>query len=126
VVGYRVRKLKAALPRSTGEVAECLMFRRLFESPGVAVLHEDRLELIPIVGSPITVLLADIAGISEVRWFNGKRLWVKKGYVMEFAEGRRVGVAVAEAFARRWRSRLSRGSLPETAAEAQMPRSGGV
>jgi hypothetical protein len=116
VVGYRIRRLKAALPQPTGEVAECMMFRRPFESPGLAVLHDDRLELIPIVGSPITVILEDIAAVSEVRWFNGKRLWLKKGYVLELANGRPVGVAVAEVFARRWRSRLSRGSLPETGA----------
>jgi tRNA A-37 threonylcarbamoyl transferase component Bud32 len=113
VVGYRVRRKKAALARPTGEVAECLMFRRPFQAPGLAVMHEDCLELIPIVGSPITVVLADIVAVREVRWFNGTRLWWKKGFVMELANGQRVGVAVAEVFARRWRARLSRGSLPE-------------
>jgi hypothetical protein len=113
VVGYRIRKLKAALPRPAGEVAECLLFRRPLEGPGLAVLYEDRLELIPIAGSPITVALADITAVSEVRWFNGRRLWWKKGFVLEPANGRPVGVAVTEPFARRWRARLSRGSLPE-------------
>ena len=115
VVGHRVRQSKAALPRPTGEVAECLMFRRPFESPGLAVLHKDRLELIPVVGSPITVILNDIVAVKEVRWFNGTRLWLKQGYVMDLANGQRVGVAVAEVFARRWRARLSRGTLPEIA-----------
>jgi hypothetical protein len=119
VVGYRIRRLKVALPSPTGEVAECLMFRRSFEAPGLAVLHDDRVELIPITGSPITVVVEDIAAISEVRWFNGKRLWLKKGYVMDLANGQRVGVAVAEVFARRWRSRLSRGSLPEIGADSE-------
>jgi tRNA A-37 threonylcarbamoyl transferase component Bud32 len=114
VVGYRVRGKKAALAQPTGEVAECLMFRRPFQSPGLAVMHDDRLELIPIVGSPITVILADIVAVKEVRWFNGTRLWLKKGFVIELANGQRVGVAVAEVFARRWRARLSRGSLPAT------------
>jgi len=123
VVGYRIRRLKAALPRSAGEVAECLMFRRPSQSPGVAVLHEDRLELIPIAGSPITVVLEDIVAVSEVQWFDGKRLWVKKGFVMELANGQRVGVAVAEVFARRWRSRLSRGSLPELEPDSGATRS---
>jgi tRNA A-37 threonylcarbamoyl transferase component Bud32 len=113
LVGLRVRKAKAALPRTTGEVAECLMFRRPFESPGLAVLHDDRLELIPVVGSPIIVILEDIVAVKEVRWFNGTRLWLKKGFVLDLANGQRVGVAVAEVFARRWRSRLSRGSLSE-------------
>jgi tRNA A-37 threonylcarbamoyl transferase component Bud32 len=123
VVGYRIRRLKAALPQPTGEVAECMMFRRPFEAPGLAVLHDDRLELIPIVGSPITVILDDIVAVSEVQWFNGRRLWWKKGFVLELAKGTRVGVAVAEAFARRWRSRLSRGSLP-VITPTQAPHSG--
>ncbi len=118
LVGAKVRRLKAALPRPTGEVAECLMFRRPFQAPGLAVLHEDRLELIPIVGSPITVTLADIVAVSEVRWFNGTRLWSKTGFVLELANGQRVGVAVAEPFGRCWRARLSRGSLPEIPADA--------
>ena len=118
VMGYRVRQKQAAVARTTGEVAQCLMFRRPFESPGVAVMHEDRLELVPVVGSPITVMLADIVGVREVKWFNGTRLWFKKGFVMELANGQRVGVAVAEVFARRWRSRLSRGALPEIPPEA--------
>jgi hypothetical protein len=82
--------------------------------------------LIPITGFPITVLVADITAISEVRWFNGKRLWLKKGYLMNLANGQRVGVAVAEVFARRWRSRLSRGSLPETGADSESAASSGA
>ncbi len=112
-VGQRIRRLRATLPRATGEVAEGLVLRRPFQSPGLAVLHEDRLELIPIVSAPTTVMLEDIVAVSEVRWFNGRRLWWKKGFVLELADGQRVGVAVAEPFARRWRSRLSRGTLPE-------------
>ena len=102
------------------------MFRRPFQAPGLAVLHEDRLELIPVVGSPITVILADIVAVKEVKWFNGTRLWFKIGYVMDLANGQRVGVAVAEVFARRWRARLSRGVLPETALEASRPPSSGL
>jgi len=102
------------------------MFRRPFQAPGLAVMHEDRLELIPVVGSPITVILADIVALKEVKWFNGTRLWLKIGYVMDLANGQRVGVAVAEVFARRWRSRLSRGTLPEIAPEASRPTSNGL
>jgi hypothetical protein len=53
---------------------------------------------------------------------------LKKGFVMDLANGQRVGVAVAEVFARRWRAVLSRGTLPKIQAgtpvqpEAQGPR----
>jgi tRNA A-37 threonylcarbamoyl transferase component Bud32 len=117
-VGHRVRQLKSALPRSSAEVAEALIFRRPFQAPGIAVLHPDRLELIRIKGEPITVPLADIASISEVRWFNGARLWFKRGFVMDLANGQRLGVAVAEPFGRRWRAPLSRGSLPDLSNES--------
>ncbi len=112
-IGQRIRRLRAALPPTSGEIAEGLVLRRPFQSPGLAVLHADRLELIPITGSPTTLALSDIVGVSEVRWFNGRWLWWKKGFILELADGRWVGLAVAEAFARRWRSRLSRGVLPE-------------
>ncbi len=112
-VGQRIRRKQASLPRSEGEVAHCLMFQRPFQSPGLAVMHPDRLELVPIVGSPILVRLEDIIAVKEVRWFNGTLLWFKRGFVMDLADGRRVGVAVAEPFGRRWRAKLSGGSLPE-------------
>ena len=113
IVGRQVRRARAEVSRTERDVAECLMFRRPFQSPGVAVMHEARLELIPIVGSPIIVPLADIVAVKEVRWFNGQRLFFKRGFVMDLANGQRVGVAVAEVFARRWRAKLSRGTLPE-------------
>ena len=119
-VGHRIQRLKSALPRSTGEVAEGLVLRRPFQSPGLAVLHEDRLELIFITGSSTTVVLEDIVALSEVRWFNGTRLWWKRGFVLELADGRRVGVAVAEPFARRWRARLSRGKQSELPAKSEI------
>ncbi len=112
-VGSRVRRLRASLPRSDGEVAEALIVLRPFQSPGLAVLHADRLELVRLIGAPILVPLADIAALSELRWFNGSRLFWKRGFALDLAGGRRVLVAVPEPFGRRWRAVLSRGSLPE-------------
>ena len=113
-VGWRVRKLKAGLPKSEAEVAEALMFERPKETPGIAVLHADRLELFGIaVIDRLVIPLDEIASISEVRWFNGKRLWWKNGFVLDLKNGRRLGVAVAEPIGRRWRAKLSGGTLPE-------------
>ncbi|HRZ36309.1 MAG TPA: serine/threonine-protein kinase, partial [Candidatus Paceibacterota bacterium] len=123
IVGRQVRRVREQVPRTERDVAECLMFRRPFQSPGVAVMHDDRLELKPIVGSPSMVPLADIVAVKEVRWFNGTRLWFKRGFVMDLATGQRVGVAVAEVFARRWRARLSQGCLPEIPPRAEWERS---
>ena len=117
-VGSRVRRLKSQLPQDAGEVAEALIFRRPVESPGLAILYADRLELVRVAGERITLALANIAAISEERWFNGSRLWWKHGFVIDMKDGQRVGVAVPEPFGRRWRAVLSRGSLPETAPDA--------
>jgi predicted Ser/Thr protein kinase len=117
-IGHRIRRLRSALPTSAGEVAEGLLVRRPIQSPGLAVLYADRLDVLPIVGASTTVLLRDIVAVSEVRWFNGTRLWFKKGFVLELADGRRVGLAIAEPLARRWRAKLSRGALPEVPADS--------
>jgi len=106
-VGHLVRRLKGTLPKSDAEIAEALIFRRPLTSPGVAVLHSDRLELFRVVGEPIIVPFTDIASISEVRWFNGKMLWWKRGFELDLKNGQRVGVAVPEPFGRRWRALLS-------------------
>jgi len=113
LVGWRVRRLKARLPKSDAEVAEAMVFERPKRTPGIAVLHNDRLELIGIaVIDRLVVRLDEIASISEVRWFNGKRLWWKHGFVLDLKNGRRIGVAVPEPFGRRWRAKLSGGTLP--------------
>lgn len=113
IVGHRVRRIKVTLPKSDGEMAEALIFRRPLTSPGVAVLQAGRLELFRVAGEPIIVPFADIVSLREVRWFNGKMLWGKRGFEMDLQNGQRVGVAVPEPFGRRWRALLSRGTLPE-------------
>ena len=112
-VGYRVRRIKAGLPKSESAMAEALIFRRPWQSPGVAVLHADRLELIPIIGKPLVAPFEDIASLSEVRWFNGRRLCWKRGFELDLKNGDRIGVAVPEPFGGRWRAFLSRGGLHE-------------
>ena len=114
LVGWRVRALKAQLPKTDAEVAEALFFERPKETPGIAVLHNDRLELFGIaVIDRLVIPLDEIAAISEVRLFNSRRLWWKRGFVLDLKNARRVGIAVPEPFGRRWRAKLSGGTLPE-------------
>ena len=113
-VGQRVRKLKAGLPKSDAEVAEVLFFERPRQTPGIALLHADRLELFGIaLIDRLVIPLDQIASVSEVKLFNGKMLWWKRGFVLDLKSGRRIGVAVPEPFARRWRAKLSGGTLTE-------------
>ena len=112
-VCWRVRSLKADLASTDAEVCEALIFRRPFQAPGIAALHRDRLDLFPILGRPIIIDFQDIRSLNEVRWFNGSFLIGKRGFIMELKNARRVGVAVPESIASRWRFILSRGALPQ-------------
>lgn len=77
-------------------------------------MRHDRLELFGIaVIDRLVIQLDEIASLSEVRMFNSRRLWWKRGFLIDLKNGRRIGVAVPEPFGRRWRSKLSGGTLPE-------------
>lgn len=125
-IGSRLRKLKAGLPASQSEVAEGLAVRRHVQSPALIVLHADRLGIVPVVTSPWEVRLQDVSSIAEVRWFNGTRLWWKKGYVLRTADGQQYGVAIPESYARRWCGRLGLPALepPRQVSPVQPSRSG--
>lgn len=113
-VGSRVRNLKAELPKTDAEVAEALIFERPWQAPGLALLYSDRLELRAIATiDQLVIPLVEIASINEVQVFNGRKLWWKRGFVLDLKNGRRVGVAVPEPYGRRWRAKLSGGALPE-------------
>ncbi|MEI6077389.1 MAG: serine/threonine-protein kinase, partial [Verrucomicrobiota bacterium] len=62
LVGKSVRGLKARLPKSGAEVAEALIFERPRQTPGIAVLHADRLKLFGIAMiDRLEIPLAEIA-----------------------------------------------------------------
>jgi len=122
-VGHRIRRLKSTLSPGQAEVAEGWLgwsqgiwpFNR---SQGLAILHSDRLELVPIwYGSRVTVPLVDIISLREVRWVYVPLFW-KRGLVLELTDGERVRLAVPEPYARRWRAPLSGGRLPELPAQS--------
>jgi predicted Ser/Thr protein kinase len=111
-VGHRIRRLKMAHPHRSSDLVEALILRGHRQSPGVAIFHLERLELIPIVGPSFNVVIKDVVAVTETHWFNGTRLWSKRGLVLTHADGQKVGLAVAEPFARSWHARLQRGSQP--------------
>ena len=106
-VGKRVEALKAALADEKGEAVECLMHNRNLQSPGIAVLREHELMLVPIVGDPVTVPLDGIRSVKEPRTLFGKGVAWKRVFVLEVDASPRLGFAVPEPVARRWRPRLT-------------------
>lgn len=105
-VGARVRALREKHASEGGIFAEAIILKRPFQSPGLSILHDDRLDLFPIAGSPFSIRLQDILACRQVRWFNGSWLWFKRGLLFDLADGRRVGLAVPAAVAKSWSSQL--------------------
>jgi hypothetical protein len=85
----RMRRLWERLPLGAVETVEVLIAQQTLQTPGLAVLTQDRLELIGLTGAPLTIPLKEIVGARETRWFNGRRLWWKMGLVLERANARR-------------------------------------
>jgi hypothetical protein len=106
-VGKKVQKLKDTFSTDDCDLEETLIINGKIQSPGIAVLKEDKLALIPIVGNSITIMLRDIVSFREVSWFNGKMLWSKKGFYLNLKSPRRIGFAVKEDAGNRWSQRFA-------------------
>jgi tRNA A-37 threonylcarbamoyl transferase component Bud32 len=119
-LGYRIRQMRSALPHSEGlEIADAWLgweqgmwpFNR---SQGLAVLHTDKLDLAPAwYGGKIIVPLSEIKFVRETRWMYMPLIW-KRGFLLILADGQRIGLALPEPFANRWRNRLLAGNLPNS------------
>ena len=105
--GRRVRSLEDSVATEAGEHAESLMVIGAIQAPGIALMKDSELVLIPIVGKRTSIRLADIKTVREVTWLNGKKLWSKKGFLLEVPGHKRLGFAVTETIARRWRGQLA-------------------
>ena len=103
----RVRKLKQRVSDGAQEVVEVLIAQNNFRSPGLAVLHDDRIELFRLGGAVNTIKLSDISYAREVKWFNHARLlWRKKGFEIKTADSAPIQVAIPEPVALRWQKVL--------------------
>ena len=107
VVGRKVRSLKASVSSEEGDIEESLIVIDKLQSPGIALLSDRRLRLIPIVGKELSLDLGEIESVREVHFFNGKSLIWKKWLVL--SEKPRLGFALPEPVARRWLSAISGG-----------------
>jgi hypothetical protein len=83
-VGKKVKTLLESVPPQNGEAVEILMHNGKLQSPGVAVLNDTELHLLPIVGEPILIPLKDITSFSQTNWLPGKKLFSKHGYRLTY------------------------------------------
>ena len=71
-VSRRVEDLKREHQHDEGEIAERPLIIGKIHSPGIVVLRDTEVELIPIVGEWCRIDLAEIESIGERTWLPGK------------------------------------------------------
>ena len=106
-VGKKVRIILESVSENDGEAVETLMHDGKFQSPGVAVLNDSELRLLPIVGKPILIPLKDITSISQTNWLPGKKLFSKHGYKLVYlGHPATIHFAVSPSVGNRWGFKL--------------------
>lgn len=101
-IGWKVAKTRLE-DSSDMDVADCIIVQGWLQSPGTVVLKDGTLLLRPIVGWNVTVNLDQITGIREVSYFNGNHYFTKRGFWLDLPGAKRVGYAIANSTAERWR-----------------------
>ena len=100
-----MRSLKQTVRADGGEVVESLIVIGKIQAPGVAILKETELVLVPIVGQPRALRLDELENLRIESFFNGKTLVWKRWLVLSAKP--RLGFALPKAVANRWFTRLA-------------------
>lgn len=101
-VGKRVIRLKDEYIDDPGEVVEGLLVIGRIESPGIVILRDNELVLIPIVGDGCTILLNELEVLKEGRMLPGKYVWGKRAFILKTHLQKRLAFAVGETIGERW------------------------
>ena len=99
-------RLKDSVAGVPGEKAESLMVINRIQSPGMAILDDTGLTLVPLVGKTISIAFGDIEYAKETAWLPGKKLIYKKAFHLGVRPYSRLAFAVTEDVFQRWRIRL--------------------
>jgi len=95
-VGNKVEKLKIEFANDPGKVVEGLLVVGKFESPGLIILRENELALIPLVGKRVIIPLNEIKILREGHLLPGKLLIGKKAFILKPYKKTRLAFAVTE------------------------------
>jgi len=106
IVGRKVAVLTERLVDEEGVKAESLIVIGYIQSPGIAILTDSTLRLVPIVGEERTIDRSSMDTVRLVRFFNGKAMLWKKWLVLSVKP--RLGFSLPESIAEEWYERLSR------------------
>jgi serine/threonine protein kinase len=103
----RIDRLRAKVTPDAREIAEGLFATRVMQTPCLAILADDRLELLGLADQPIIIPLIDIEKVTVIRWFNGRRLWWKGCLKIERRSAPAIAIALAECVSSRWKPYLT-------------------
>jgi len=101
-----MQNLKASLSHEDGEKAEGLIVIGGIQSPGIVILNDRELLLVPLVGTRLSIRLNDIQSVRQGRWLPGKWVWGKKAFNLGIPAYKRVAFAVAESIGKRWAHKI--------------------
>lgn len=101
-VGKRVKKLKTEFAEESGEIVEGLLYIGKIQSPGLVILRNNELAMIPIVGKRITIPLNEIVVLKEGHMMPGKYMIAKRAFILKPYQQKRIAFAVTKDIGMRW------------------------
>ena len=76
------------------------------ESPGVALMSEQNLLLVPMVGKQLMIELSEISNLRLSSGLPGKGLIKKQGFVLDTPGLKKIAFAVPRGIGKKWLPRL--------------------
>ncbi len=101
----RINALREKYADDSGEITESLMQIGGIQAPGLVILRDDGLELIPIVGDPQVFPFDSLEVIKEGHALPGKYIWGK--HVFYLKADKRVAFGVPEPVGERWSKKFT-------------------
>ena len=98
-----VAVLKGCISAQNGEVVASLLYFKNKSIPGIAILRDDVIILIPVFGRRHKIFFDKLKTIKEVNRMPGEWLLGKRVFLIEFEEKPSVLFAVPESAGKRWR-----------------------
>ncbi len=102
VVGKKVNKLKSEYMGDPGEIVEGLLVVGIIQAPGIAILRNDELVLVPIMGEGYTIPLNELEVFKEGHMLPGKYVWGKRAFILKPHLKKRLAFAVEESIGEHW------------------------
>jgi len=104
----KVNVLLGCISAQNGEAVESLLVIGNTQSPGIAILRDDVLILIPVVGRRRKYKLENVLSVKQSHWLPGKFVWGKTAFHLQTSGSTKIAFAVSESVGKRWYNQLSK------------------